>query len=163
MSNRFFAQQGSDAISLNRAYGIQFTVHYATGDLIAASEKFSQYSRLAQESPDIRRQPGYSIALAQSAVMLYLIGYAEQARRRMAETLEVARNRSKFDLAHALALEGLLNWWLREFKRSEAAAAREALHKLIDSCTREASERWMWRCGDGWSADVCVNGVEHER
>ena len=64
-----------------------------------------------------------------AALLLYWMGYAEQARRRMAEALEVARNCSKFDLAYALALEGLLNWWLREPKRSELAAAREALHR----------------------------------
>jgi hypothetical protein len=35
-----------------------------------------------------------------------------------------------------------------------------APRKLIDYCTRQGSERWMRGCGDGWSADVCFDGIE---
>ena len=119
----YLAQRDGSPSSLAFAYHAECSPHYFRGDLVGAQEHFAHLEGFL-EAPDYRQTPGtVAIAMGNASRCAWTLGYADQARARMAQMIAFHReSKNPYSLVFARYLESWLYRSMREPQRIEAAA-----------------------------------------
>jgi tetratricopeptide (TPR) repeat protein len=120
----YLARRDGSPASLAFAHRAEQSAHYFRGDLIGAEEHFAHLEGFL-EAADFRQTPGaVAVAMGTASYSAWTLGYADQARARMAQMIAFDRDsKNPYGLVFARFLESWLYRLMREPQRTAAAAA----------------------------------------
>ncbi len=121
------AQQEGGPATLGLAHHAQVTVRYLRGDLTGAEDYFTRGIPFFAAPAFRQASPGVAANVFGGAAssIAWLLGYADKARERSRQAIEVARETGNpFDMATAQSMASLLYVMLRDPTQAEACAAQ---------------------------------------
>jgi len=119
----YLAQRDGSPASLAFAHRAEQSAYYFRGGLVGAQEHFVHLEGLL-EAADFRQTPGaVPVALGTACLSAWTLGYADQARSRMAQMIAFDRDgKNPYGLVFARFLESWLHRLMGEPQRTEVAA-----------------------------------------